>query len=467
MGRSGPKKVLFVEPPSESDFGDDAMPEPLIAPKSDRLGELLRLYSELSAERKGRAFDFITSLHALEHEGGATASRRLTGANGRNGAATRRRRATASPPAPPLTSPLHERPRPLGVVRPQPWPAPAPARAVHGSGPSAATPMGGAELRVTLTDEQLRRLGETIAGPGMGARDPLDGLVATVFTPQPPLQPPPPAHLLPPPPANGEHWPPPPSLPPPPHTHSPASPLRHIMSKPLQSSSVGTGGADSESIYSMLGSPPPPPMGGGIASYAIPAPPRSHPASMSPSQPRGSAFEPPTARPPMRLGTPPPFVHDGRGAWGGASSASPYASVPGLHEAHEETRNLHDHLNEQAMLQQRQEAHVAQAAMMLSSPSRGGGPAPSPGRSPGRAPFMRSLTSMHQSMSDAEATLAQRKRDEWLRDLGNQVRARDEQRSVERARQHEEEKHDELQSRQLQVAAGRALRSELERAARK
>ena len=46
------------------------------APASDRLGELLRLYSELSAEKKARAMDYVKQLHSLEHasESGMSAS---------------------------------------------------------------------------------------------------------------------------------------------------------------------------------------------------------------------------------------------------------------------------------------------------------------------------------------------------------------------------------------------------------
>ena len=85
------------------------------APASDRLGPLLRMYSELSAENKTRAFDFISQLHALEAGGSSQVE---AGAPPRTGSTV----SSANPDAPPFRRrrPLSSPPPGAGHVASEP-----------------------------------------------------------------------------------------------------------------------------------------------------------------------------------------------------------------------------------------------------------------------------------------------------------------------------------------------------------
>ena len=76
---------------------------------------------------------------------------------------------------------------------------------------------------------------------------------------------------------------------------------------------------------------------------------------------------------------------------------------------------------------------------------------------------MQSLTSMHHSPTRVEANVAQRRKDDWLRELGEQVRGREQVRQAEKAAHEIEELKEELRARQMREGADEALRAELAR----
>ena len=126
--------------------------EPAASKSSDRLGPLLRMYSELNDERKARAFEYISRLHQLEQASGGTT------------------------------------------------PTDAIVRLATRSAPEqAATPTTpGPEQRLSHIEQQLQQLTSTLSPvhvPGDGRpggcapTDPLDTLVSSVFRPTAALQP--------------------------------------------------------------------------------------------------------------------------------------------------------------------------------------------------------------------------------------------------------------------------------------
>ena len=188
------------EPPESAPVGASGPASGLsgpVAPASDRLGELLRMYSELSGERKLRAFDYIQQLHKLETEGPGGMDNQGGGSGFGMAAATSswgRGRRVASPPPPSSAQLSFDRP---GFGRPRPAPVqvsphmggyeavermePPPPAPVVNTMPYSAQPAmmvpqpppqpnapPPVELRLTLTGDQVRRLGETMSGGGGG-----------------------------------------------------------------------------------------------------------------------------------------------------------------------------------------------------------------------------------------------------------------------------------------------------------
>ena len=444
------------------------------APTSDRLGELLRLYSELTPDKKARAFDYIAQLHSLDHGGSGTV---VVSSGGRR---------LSSPPPPPLPkSPMPGRvgfrPEPVQLPLPSsyepiepPQPSFAPPQLQQQMSASSASggPPAPVTLQVTLTNDQLARL--TGAAPTISG-DPLDGLVHSVFSPahQPPSQPYAPNYGAAPPPPQAAYGGVTSFVPP------SSSPLRRQCSAasaaypPAPDPASANGG---ESIYTMLARPPAAPPapytapvssgygsysggqgGGGVGVVSFAAPPSaigspypnapSHfgvggsnhgPSSLSgwgqqPSQQGqmgfgqqgqmggsgfgqqgqmggsgfgqqgqmgGSGFG---RRPP----TPPPYAYTDDGP----SAVRRYADDgPSTNEI----RNLHNTLT------------------LAPDAEADGGYAPpgSRGSSGDRRPFMQSLTSMHHSPTRTEASNAERRRHEWLRDLAEQVSEKESQRRM-------------------------------------
>jgi hypothetical protein len=438
-------------PPSADNISVGAME----APKSDRLGELLRMYSELSGDRKARAFDYVQKLHELErpHEYGKppTAVSKFASLQKQPKQPLPRRRPLSSPPPPAggggQTFPEWTRPTALQVPTLSSYEdvgggAPLLAPGMQVAPAPAAPPM---ELRVSLTADQLQRLTQTIAGP---PADPLDGLVQSVFSPH--------AHAQQPGVANYATQPSPPQQQPWRSQSGPASPLRRQMRQPSFAPPTGGDNGGGESIYSMLQT------GGGVAPIPPPPPPQpshhvygygggnvammsgANGGAMDRSMPIALPYAPLPAHAPQAplsnarrlVGTPPPCVHSD-------------ASQPAFESAMEETRKLHDHLEYMHATEEMQ-----QEAGMGGSPSGGG-----------RRPFMQSLTSMHHSPTNAEAHYATRRRQEWLRDLSEQVRQRDEQRAAEKADKEIEDMKEEMRSRAVREHADQQLRDELARAA--
>ena len=467
------------------------------APASDRLGELLRLYSELSFERKKRAFDYVSQLHMLETGGGGDESA-MMGHQGRSG------RLSSPPP-----------PEPMQFGRPRPEPVQVPSMSSYENvgppvqphqhdqswvqpplQPSAQAPP--VQVNLTLTGEQLRGL---VAGQA----DPLDGLVASVFSPQRPQVQPLPMHQQPPPQwglggGGGD-------VNRPMHT----STLRRQMRQP----NFDGGGGGGESIYSMLGTEDGMGGGGGMGGdggiggggmmrgtqwggstqqwgrgaggmggggcggYGC----GGGAPSMAPHPPSCYAQQPATApsamassstvrwggradAPPLRMSTPPirsmaPHVHTPQGSpWGvggqggacggggfggggfGGGMGAGGAVVPAMEEQREETRNLHDHLRGGAYARE------------------GGGDPPSPD-SKNKGNFMRSLTSMHHSPTNAEAHYAAKKRQDWLNELAAQVDERQRQKQQERLEREMAEMRESITERQMREKADAQLRAEL------
>ena len=77
---------------------------------------------------------------------------------------------------------------------------------------------------------------------------------------------------------------------------------------------------------------------------------------------------------------------------------------------------------------------------------------------------MQSLTSMHHSPTDAEAMFAERRRAEWLRDLGEQKRAKEEKKRMEEREKEIEDLKEELRFREMREKANQQLSEELARA---
>ena len=124
----------------------------------------------------------------------------------------------------------------------------------------------------------------------------------------------------------------------------------------------------------------------------------------------------------------------GGGGWGADGGGGTMASGMAAIEAErEETRNLHDHVGDM-------------------SNAQGGG---------GNQPFMRSLTSMHHSPTNVEAHYAAKKRQEWLSELGAQVRTRQEARHAERLEKEMTEMRESMAERQMRESADAQLRAEL------
>lgn len=490
-GANAVKRVqLNVTPPTStsimhpSDYGANSsgfsQPTPA-APASDRLGELLRMYSELSQERKVRAFDYITQLHRLdrpdEHPNAPVATQVIT-----TGRAARGRRALSSPPPPPGNGPPamgggpparfpgRNRPTPLQVPQLSSYENVSPPVVTQVVPQAQQAPV---ELRVSLTTDQLKRLSETMTSQ---PNDPLDGLVQTVFSPTRPGG----AATAPPlgPGAGG------------------GSPLRRQFRQPTFGQNDGVGG---ESIYSMLNQGGGAPGGGGgavavwgnggafeggtggFAPVPPPPPPPQPPPGYSGQQSgimtsyvggptAGMQYGPGmatdfggggggvmggstrglgTRRRPVT--TPPPFVHPG-------SSAAAAHFEQGVEEA----RNLHDHLDylhDGGMDEQRGSLSPTMGAKGGVSP--GAAAAYSPGGS--RRPFMQSLTSMHHTPTDAEAHFAAKRREEWLRDLSEQKRANEEKRKAEEREREIEDLKEELRFREMREKANQQLSEELAR----
>ena len=76
-------------------------------------------------------------------------------------------------------------------------------------------------------------------------------------------------------------------------------------------------------------------------------------------------------------------------------------------------------------------------------------------------PFMQSLTSMFKGMSDAEVALAERKKAEWLQELGRQVKSRDEQRRLEEKEKEIEALREELRAQTMRSSADAELAQQL------
>ena len=68
---------------------------------------------------------------------------------------------------------------------------------------------------------------------------------------------------------------------------------------------------------------------------------------------------------------------------------------------------------------------------------------------------------MHHAPTDLEATFAARKREEWLRDLSNQVQRRQEAKAQEKRDQELEEMRELQLERKMRENADEQLRSEL------
>jgi len=437
----GRKRVVLSLPGSSA----PAVAAP--APSSDKLGALLRMYSELSTERKARAFDFIAQLHALESPDDSSGPLITTTV-----VSSMRGRRLGSPPPPNTPGGQSSssfsslgRPRPPKVFVPPEPEFPSFPPSVPPGQPAAAalqfapveqqTPA--AELRVTLTGDQLRRLSETIGAPATTVADPLDGFVSSVFSPSHARasQPPPPQQQQQVQPAFGA-----PPL---------SSPLRRQMRhrQPDFNQPTSSGG---ESVYAMLGGPPPqsapswqtasvmapPPP---VVNYAQPPPPVVNYAQPpSPyavtnyaQPPSPSAYAATYSHPPSYEMAAPPMS---RGAPLAANYPAPSPPPFVTHESHEHIRNLY--------------VHPATAT----TPS-----APSPPQE--KRPFMQSLTSMHQGMSEVEVAFAERRKAEWLRDLDEQRRAKEQQRAFEKADKEIEDLKEELQLQTLRSGADAALRS--------
>ena len=438
------KRVQVVSPPSSGGMGRPGEG----APGGDRLGELLRLYSELSSEKKARALDYVNQLHNLDHASG-DAERPPRAPP--NTFSTSTRQQPLSPPPQPGQSPpsfrMGTRPAPLQVPPISVYDSveSSQSQMMTVGAPSGSSPV---ELRVTLTGDQLRGLADTLTG--RPAPDQLDGFVQSVFTPQAPP---------------AAHWGfAPPNQPlsaPPTGASRLGRQFGASAAAPAPSASMDGGG---ESIYAMLnpGPParptgvqvPPQPMGWnwpGQRMQSPPMPPMLPPAQHPMTYPQGVSMpysapnwvhapvpapfrgpEPPAPgvadaalRPPA---TPPPFVH-------------PQAAAPQLIGEH---RNLHD------------------TATILNHAYGGSDPYDvKPGSRGDRRPFMQSLTSMHHSPTRVEASLAARRRSEWLSELGEQVRVRDEARAAERAEREIDDLKEELRAREWREEADEALRAEL------
>ena len=233
-GRGRPKRVQLAVPPSPASSPSSFRPgaSDATATTTPSLGPLLRMFSELSKERQRRAFDFVSQLHALEHpeEHSDSFNSAISTTVGKpldraESPPPRHMTPLPRPPTPPMQG--RPRPRPLEVpanhstIEPEHAQAPTPPQLPFQ--PPSAQP--GAELRVTLTGEQLRRISETFTTPA----DPLDGLVSSYFSPsREPYQQPSPAYHRP----VSQFAPPGQQLPPTPH--------------------AATAAAGNESIYSML-----------------------------------------------------------------------------------------------------------------------------------------------------------------------------------------------------------------------
>jgi len=83
--------------------------------------------------------------------------------------------------------------------------------------------------------------------------------------------------------------------------------------------------------------------------------------------------------------------------------------------------------------------------------------APSPPQE--KRPFMQSLTSMHHGMSGPEVSHAERRRAEWLRDLEEQVKDKEQRRLSEKAAKEIEDLKEELQLENVRNSADAALRA--------
>lgn len=134
---------------------------------------------------------------------------------------------------------------------------------------------------------------------------------------------------------------------------------------------------------------------------------------------------------------------------GGGMGGTPYtggggSTVPAFEEQREETRNLHDHI--------RNDLRDAEYAR------EGGGDPPSPQRG---GNFMRSLTSMHHSPTNAEAHYAEKKRQEWLNDLAAQVDMRQRQKEQQRLEHEMAEMRESLAEQKMRESADAQLRAEL------
>ena len=160
--------------------------------------------------------------------------------------------------------------------------------------------------------------------------------------------------------------------------------------------------------------------------------------------------------------TPPPFIHNPESTQ--ASPGKPFFAG--------EERNLHDTMG---IMQHPPPSQLPPGAGTIGPygdgtfPDSTGGPgmAGRSNRSEGRSreserrPFMQSLTSMHHSPTRVEADLAQRRRNQWLTELNDQVRARDEQRQVEKTEREIEEMKEELRARSYQQTEEEELRRRL------
>ena len=412
-----------------------------IASKEDKLGPLLRMYSELSTERKQRAFDFIAQLHALEQPGqydpmvGMSGSASVPSAAPPAVTATvggaSSRRGLRSPPPPPSTSGSSSM---MGRPRPPPVAAAPHLEALITASTSGQT---SPELRVTLTADQLRRLGETLAPHNNS----LDGF-SSVFTPGAPM--------------GVQSYAVPPSAPPT-YPTGLISPLR----RQHRQAGFGTQAPSSllagESVYSMLSAAPPPPppsYAPPVSMYAAP------PAAMYEVPPAAMYAAPPST---SYVAQPLPATHGRPHFQSAFQQPQPallppapvpycgYAEVPPalereLTETRERVRNLQINMAAYPGDREATGSVLGGGGEVLASPSK---------------PFMQSLTSMHQGMSPTEINLAERKRREWLRDLDTQVRAKEGRKAAERAEKEIEDLKEELRYQQMRAKAEEALRASL------
>ena len=333
-----PGKVGFKEPAAKA---------------SDRLGPLLRMYSELSEEHKVRAFDYISRLHQLEEaKSGQMNEARVLLTSGGSSCAP-----TSSPPR-------------IGAG------FGANAGASSAAGCSCASSCYG----------------------GAMPADNLDSFVSTVFAPPPPA---------PPPPSQSFGMPPQPqSFGMPQAMQSPHPAIQAMQQAPqsFQTAHFPSGPMQAYTAAAMQPlSPSRPTCNSGFSpsQLQISLPPSNYPPFQQQAQPT----------PTWQQQQPPPTSH-----WQQPPVALQQPSPMAMQQPSPATQSALQQSFQPTQLFAAKPTEEVEYIRNLNSSSRG---ASSGGSKPG---FMCSLTSMHKGMSDSEAMLKERQRQEWLRDLSSQVR---------------------------------------------